>query len=75
MSDEIDHAATATELFTRAALSQRADESPLPCGFCHYCAEPLAAGLRWCDADCRDDWQAEQNAHARAGNPAMGGEA
>lgn len=28
-------------------------------GLCHWCDEPVATGLRYCDADCRDD-------HARA---------
>jgi hypothetical protein len=28
-----------------------------PTGKCLNCAEPLAGGLRFCDADCRDDHQ------------------
>lgn len=43
-----------------------------PTGFCLYCSERLASneqiesGLpvdypRFCDTECRDDWQAEQN--------------
>lgn len=26
-------------------------------GECHNCGEPLSAGERFCDADCRDDYQ------------------
>ena len=26
-------------------------------GFCLGCGEQIAAQLRWCDIDCRDDWQ------------------
>jgi len=26
-------------------------------GWCLYCSEPLSKGLRFCDADCRDDWE------------------
>lgn len=26
-------------------------------GYCLSCGEPLAAGLRFCDTDCRDDYQ------------------
>jgi len=29
-------------------------------GFCLYCEEPMSdPGRRWCDAQCRDDWQLE----------------
>ena len=28
-------------------------------GFCLFCDEPLAPERRWCDAQCRDDWQSE----------------
>lgn len=31
-------------------------------GACLFCFEPLARGMRWCDADCRDDWEFEQRA-------------
>jgi hypothetical protein len=31
--------------------------SAVATGFCLECATPLSGGLRWCDADCRDDWQ------------------
>ena len=26
-------------------------------GACLHCAAPLPPPQRWCDADCRDDWQ------------------
>jgi len=26
-------------------------------GACLNCREPVASGLRWCDTDCRDDWE------------------
>ncbi|MDN2678480.1 hypothetical protein [Janthinobacterium sp. SUN033] len=38
-------------------------------GCCHYCDEPLAPALLFCDADCRDDYDKEQAAKARAGRP------
>lgn len=41
------------------ALQVRAPEGPAATGFCLFCAESLPDGQRWCDADCRDDWQAE----------------
>lgn len=30
-------------------------------GFCLYCGEPLKEGMRWCDAECRNAWQKEQD--------------
>jgi len=34
-------------------------------GKCLCCEEPLAPPLRWCDSDCRDDWQIERDRKAR----------
>lgn len=30
-------------------------------GHCLNCEEPLADGMRWCDADCRDDFLKREN--------------
>lgn len=30
-------------------------------GHCLNCEEPLADGVRWCDADCRDDFLKWEN--------------
>ena len=38
-------------------------------GCCHYCDEALAPALLFCDVDCRDDYDKEQAAKARAGRP------
>lgn len=29
-------------------------------GYCLFCGEPVPPGRRWCDADCRDEWEREQ---------------
>lgn len=29
-------------------------------GHCLFCREFLEDGRRWCDSDCRDDWEAER---------------
>ncbi|MDR1423478.1 MAG: hypothetical protein LBI92_02560 [Azoarcus sp.] len=34
-----------------------APASPAATGFCLNCAEPLLDGRRWCDAECRDNWE------------------
>ena len=39
----------------------------LPVGACHYCDSPLQSGVLFCDAGCRDDWEAEQQARIRSG--------
>lgn len=39
---------------------QAAKGGPEATGDCLYCGEPLAVGLRFCDADCRDGWEHEQ---------------
>ena len=36
-------------------------------GRCHYCDEHVAHGALFCNTDCRDDYQKEQEALRRAG--------
>lgn len=44
-----------TELAIRAALAKH---NPLPpVGFCYNCEARLSNGNRFCDVDCRDDWE------------------
>jgi hypothetical protein len=37
---------------------QSAKASPAATGQCLNCQADLPPNLRWCDIDCRDDWQA-----------------
>lgn len=55
--DIIDQANEAAALFTRAALSQRMPEGPAPTGHCLNCEARLAPRQRWCDVNCRADWE------------------
>jgi predicted nucleic acid-binding Zn ribbon protein len=41
----------------------------MPKGECHFCGEEVADGLRFCGPDCRDDFQAEEEALKRMGKP------
>ncbi|MEN9315468.1 MAG: hypothetical protein RIS35_1861 [Pseudomonadota bacterium] len=41
----------------------RKPAGPRPTGFCHFCSEPVAAALRFCSVECRDD--AEREARLR----------
>lgn len=34
---------------------------------CHFCDEPVAVELLFCNVDCRDDYQREQAARQRTG--------
>jgi len=36
------------------------DAGPVATGECLYCGDPAGGGRRFCDADCRDGWQHEQ---------------
>lgn len=58
MPDEFDRA-SALEQTERAACvaAQRARPGMKAGGLCHWCAEPVAPGLLFCDAGCRDDYE------------------
>ena len=47
-----------------AAVRRRSKELA-PIGFCYYCSEQVPAGSRFCDADCRDEYETEQRLKAR----------
>ena len=38
-------------------------------GYCMNCGEAIARGCRFCDSDCRDDWESRARAVRRAGRP------
>lgn len=56
--DESDQATAREERDRDAALARRRPEAPPACGVCLYCGEPVTADRRWCDAGCRDDFEA-----------------
>jgi hypothetical protein len=55
--DLSDTATRREELDRDLALRQKKPEGPQPTGACLNCTAALGEGLRWCDADCRDDWE------------------
>lgn len=71
MSDSIDRAAQDSAIYEAAALNNALSQleacGPVTCGYCHFCGEPVPSNASWCDAQCRDDWQAEQDAAERRG--------
>jgi len=59
MADVIDDANERADVFLREAIAwRRAEPGVAPTGHCLNCAEAVEHLLRWCDADCRDDWEA-----------------
>jgi hypothetical protein len=57
MADIIDLAQTQHEFLHDVEISARKPTEPDATGFCLNCGEPLPAGHRWCNVDCRDDWE------------------
>ena len=55
--DEADRASQEVEYFRTEAQRQRKPEGPRYTGRCANCDAPVAPGLRWCDALCRDEWE------------------
>lgn len=59
--DDVDLVQERDERFApyQIANSKKA-EGPAAIGICHYCAEPVPEQHRWCDAECRSDWEYEE---------------
>ena len=57
MADIVDLGNDRAEEILNEQLAKRRPEGPKPFGFCHYCSEPIGQGERWCNVDCRDDWE------------------
>lgn len=66
MTDIIDAGCDREEKDREIALAHRrawVDPTP-PRGCCYNCEEPIAPGERFCDADCRDDFDKRTRAGA-----------
>ena len=62
MADEFDRAQELDEKLRAASEEAQREKAGLlevqPCGHCLNCnATMLVKDQRWCDADCRDDWE------------------
>lgn len=59
--DPNERASELEELARQSAMvTSKKPEGPVATGCCLYCGERLPKPMRWCDADCRNDWEAEQ---------------
>lgn len=65
---EVERAADPSDVATQqellalqsARITSRQPEGPKPTMECLFCGGPLDGVRRWCDAECRDGWQAYQ---------------
>jgi len=60
MGDIIDKGNETAEFFKELALKTRKPEGPHYRGTCWNCNDPVPHPRRWCDMDCRDDWERRQ---------------
>ncbi|MGX9785915.1 hypothetical protein [Janthinobacterium lividum] len=70
MSDHVDN--TDKIIFaevTRGLAAVRSRPALVAHGCCYFCDEALAPAMLFCGVDCRDDYEKEQAAKARAGRP------
>lgn len=59
--DLADQASLQNELQEQVHIkNSRRPEGPKPTGHCLCCNAPLETTHRWCDADCREDYEVEQ---------------
>lgn len=69
--DDIDRAQQREQMDREAAIAAAANASsvpPLPaCGECYNCQSSVPEGVRFCDADCRTDWDSRKSAEVRRG--------
>jgi len=69
MSDEIDRASE-QEMAQREAAIRNASvfQSRLrPCGKCLNCGDEIGSDLRWCNSDCRSDFERRCEEPSRVG--------
>ena len=57
MSDNFDSASDLEELDRNMAMANRRAAGPVATGRCLHCDEIVGDAQRWCDAECRDQWE------------------
>ena len=68
--DDIDRAQDAAEFMREIDLiheSERREATLAAVGVCHNCEASVPAGARFCDRDCRDDYESRKRGEARRG--------
>lgn len=67
MTDIYDQASNREQLDRDLAVNsaRKANPEALAIGHCLWCNAELFGAQRWCDADCREDWELAQEAGRR----------
>jgi hypothetical protein len=68
MPDIIDDANATADLFLAAALSIRQQSAKVPThgiGMCLNCGADVEGDRRWCDVDCRNQWDLDNKRRER----------
>ena len=55
------------ETMLKAILASRREQGPTATGYCLNCDDRVTDGVRWCCAECRDDWQLEYDRYGNGG--------
>lgn len=63
--DEADRAQIEIEREIERQVAHRQPDGPQPTGRCLWCGMGVTGGRRWCDPECRDEWEHDQDRHAR----------
>jgi hypothetical protein len=63
VADIIDVANDQAEKIAVVERIARRKEGPAATGFCLWCGEPTVPYCRWCNVECRDDWQRHETRH------------
>jgi uncharacterized OB-fold protein len=58
--DDLDHASIIEAENLKLNLSIHKPTGPTATGKCLTCGAKLSPGRRWCNADCRDEWELTQ---------------
>lgn len=67
MIDDADRADQHIEEVIQDAIGRARRSPSLPyTGLCHWCGDITGGGRRFCDADCREDWDRRHGRHRRA---------
>lgn len=68
--DDIDRAQAQEQMQRDAAIAAARAGTALATGHCHHCGRRLGALQRFCDSDCRDDYERIAAARRRNGRGA-----
>lgn len=66
MADDVDRAQELNLMINEMAARHRKPELPA-IGICHYCSEAVAGQAKFCDAECADEHEREQELRRRNG--------